>query len=105
MKNIDEAAIENLALVLNFAKKIQAKFKEIDNYVNNFPSFLWVLRDFALELIDSFGNKITPTQYLENSLKVEENLTRSSTNSITNTEELNRKNDIRKTLKLFFLYM
>ena len=26
MKNIDESAIENLALVLNFAKKIQTKF-------------------------------------------------------------------------------
>ena len=48
MKNIDESAIENLALVLNFAKKIQSKYNEINDYANNFPSLLWVLRDFAL---------------------------------------------------------
>ena len=103
MKNIDESAIENLALVLNFAKKIQSKFKEVGNYVNNFPSFLWVLRDFALELIDASGNKITPKQYLENALK-EENITNSSFSSLNQgvIEEINKKNDIRKTLKLFF---
>ena len=103
MKNIDESAIENLALVLNFAKKIQSKFKEINNYANNFPSFLWVLRDWALELIDSNGNEITARQYLENALR-EENVNNISTNSFNQgvIDELNKKNDIRKTLKLFF---
>lgn len=106
MKNIDESAIENLALVLNFAKKIQSKFKEVNNYANNFPSFLWVLRDFALELIDAHGNKITPTQYLENALK-EDNGLMSSMSSINSfnkgvSEEIAKKNDIRNTLKLFF---
>ena len=103
MKNIDESAIENLALVLNFSKKIQSKFKEVNMYTNNFPSFLWVLRDFALELVDNMGNEITSVQYLENALK-EENL-----NNISNSEfnqgvieEVNKKNDIRRTLKLFF---
>ena len=103
MKNIDESAIENLALVLNFAKKIQTKFKEINNYANNFPSFLWVLRDWALELIDSTGNEITARQYLENALR-EENINNISNNSFNQgvIDELNKKNDIRKTLKLFF---
>ena len=103
MKNIDESAIENLALVLNFAKKIQSKFKEINNYANNFPSFLWVLRDWALELIDTNGNEITARQYLENALR-EENMNNISTNSFNQgvIDEINKKNDIRRTLKLFF---
>ena len=103
MKNIDESAIENLALVLNFAKKIQSKFKEVGNYVSNFPSFMWVLRDFALELIDEKGNAITPKQYLENALR-EESINNTSISSLNQgvIEEINKKNDIRKTLKLFF---
>ena len=103
MKNIDESAIENLALVLNFAKKIQSKYNEINDYANNFPSFLWVLRDFALELIDNQGNEVTTKQYLENALK-EENINLISNNSYNKgiLEEINKKNDIRKTLKLFF---
>ena len=97
MKNIDESAIENLALVLNFAKKIQSKFKEVGNYVSNFPSFMWVLRDFALELIDEKGNAITPKQYLENALR-EENMNNTSLSSLNQgvIEEINKKNDIRK---------
>jgi GTPase SAR1 family protein len=92
MKNIDESAIESLALVINFAKKIQSSFKELDNYSNNFPSFLWVLRDFALELIDSNGRVMSPVQYLENSLK---NIDRDDPETI-------KKNDIRNILKIFF---
>jgi hypothetical protein len=34
-----------------------------------FPSFLWILRDFSLKLVDEFGNRITPKEYLENGLK------------------------------------
>jgi hypothetical protein len=34
-----------------------------------FPSFLWVLRDFALKLVDSDGNALTPKQYLETALR------------------------------------
>lgn len=92
MKNIDEQAIEGLALVINFAKKIQSSFKDVDSYANNFPSLLWVLRDFALELIDPTGKKITPSQYLESALKIIED----------NDEESNKKNEIRKLLKIFF---
>lgn len=92
MKNIDESAIESLALVINFAKKIQSSFKELDNYSNNFPSFMWVLRDFALELIDSNGRAISPNQYLENSLK----------NIERDDPEIVKKNEIRNILKIFF---
>jgi hypothetical protein len=96
MKNIDENAIESLALVINFAKKIQAGFKEIDSYANNFPSFIWVLRDFALDLVDSQGRNITAPQYLENALRVDETIEE------IEDENLKKKNEIRKLLKIFF---
>jgi len=103
MKNIDESAIESLALVLNFAKKIQSKFNSLNDYANNFPSFLWVLRDFALELVDEKGKEVSAKQYMENALKEE------NTNLISNNEynkgvieEINKKNEIRKIIKLFF---
>jgi hypothetical protein len=92
MKNIDEAAIESLYLVINFAKRIQSSYKDIDNYSNDFPNFLWVLRDFALELIDSNGKKLTSTQYLENALRTED----------TEDSEGMKKNEIRNILKTFF---
>ena len=91
--NIDEAAVENLGLVLNFAKKIQSTFKEVDNYTNNFPSLLWVLRDFALNLTDKDGNSLTPSEYLEEALRVNDN---------SKVDEVKKKNEIRKLLKIFF---
>lgn len=93
MKNIDENAIESLALVINFAKKIQSSFKDLDSYSNNFPSFLWVIRDFALDLVDASGKKLTSSQYLENALKMHED---------SKDEDSIRKNEIRKLLQLFF---
>ena len=33
------------------------------------PNFLWILRDFALELWDSNDNKITSNEYLDKALK------------------------------------
>ncbi len=93
MKNIDENAIESLALVINFAKKIQSSFKDLDSYSNNFPSFLWVIRDFALELVDANGKKLTSSQYLENALKMHED---------SKDEDSIRKNEIRKLLQLIF---
>ena len=103
MKNIDESAIENLALVLNFAKKIQSKYNSLNDYANNFPSFLWVLRDFALELVDEKGKEVSAKQYMENALK-EENTNMMSYNEYNKgiIEEINKKNEIRKIIKLFF---
>lgn len=33
-----------------------------------FPSFLWLLRDFALRLVDKENNPISAKEYLENAL-------------------------------------
>ena len=32
------------------------------------PKFLWLLRDFVLEIKNEYGESLTPHQYLENSL-------------------------------------
>lgn len=43
---------------------------EIDpeEYSQYFPSFMWVVRDFALQLVDTEGEPITSKEYLEKAL-------------------------------------
>lgn len=69
--SIDENAIQSLNFVINLSKHIQMKsnssYSETDpeELANLFPSFLWVLRDFALQLVDENGEQITAKEYLE----------------------------------------
>ncbi len=68
--NIDEIAIQNLSLIINLGKHLQkSNDKEYDDLVSVFPNFLWVVRDFALKLVDIYGNPMTSKEYLENALK------------------------------------
>ncbi len=50
--NIDENALNSLSLIINLAKDIQLKNNKKDEEQIDpavfFPSFLWVVRDFAL---------------------------------------------------------
>lgn len=39
-----------------------------DEYAQYFPSFMWVVRDFTLQLVDSEHEPITSKEYLENAL-------------------------------------
>ncbi len=63
--SIDESALESLSLIIHLTKNIQIKANqrnsEIDtaDYSKYFPSFLWVLRDFTLQLVDDDGETIT----------------------------------------------
>lgn len=60
--SIDENALQNLSLVVNLTKSIQISThnseeeeddpEELSSY---FPSFYWVVRDFALQLVNSEG--------------------------------------------------
>jgi Guanylate-binding protein, N-terminal domain len=50
MGTIDENAIQNLSLIVNLSNQIQVKNNE--EVASYFPSFLWVVRDFALKLQD-----------------------------------------------------
>ena len=75
MGSIDENAISNLSLVTQLSENISLTAKkdgenEDDalNFHKVFLSFVWVIRDFTLELEDEDGYEITPTQYLNNCL-------------------------------------
>lgn len=39
-----------------------------DEIAKYFPSFLWVVRDFSLRLLDQMGNQLTSKEYFENAL-------------------------------------
>ncbi|KAF4319773.1 hypothetical protein BBO99_00005397 [Phytophthora kernoviae] len=71
---IDGNAIEDLSLVVNLSKHIQtsSSTKEAagsgDRLHEFFPSFMWVVRDFTLQLLDN-GKPISSKQYLENALQ------------------------------------
>ncbi len=58
---IDEPAIQSLSVVTNLAAQIQAQ----QNVIINPPFFLWLLRDFCLQLEDGQGREITSDDYLE----------------------------------------
>lgn len=54
--SIDENVLNNLSLVVNLSKSLQIKndqkAEDPDELAEYFPAFLWILRDFALKLID-----------------------------------------------------
>ncbi len=64
--SIDENSVQSLHFVINLSKHLHMKSnqltgKEMDpeEFSSVFPSFLWVLRDFFLQLIDDDGDQIT----------------------------------------------
>ena len=94
--SIDENALQNLSLVINLAKEIQIKSsgKDADpeELAQYFPSFLWVVRDFALKLVDQAGHPISTKEYLENSLNPQKGV----------SDAVESKNRIRRLIKHFF---
>ena len=94
--SIDETALQNLSLVVNLTKHIHIKSQqhEVDSadYAMYFPSFLWVVRDFALKLVDTEGEVITPKEYLEKALQPQKGF----------SDSVEDKNRIRRLLKEFF---
>ena len=61
MGTIDENALNSLSLIINLSKELQIKSELLENSDPDdiskfFPSFLWVVRDFALKLTDSYDN-------------------------------------------------
>lgn len=56
--SIDENALNTLNLVINLAKDIQSKTNNCDDG-SCFPSFLWIVRDFTLVMVDKNGQKIS----------------------------------------------
>jgi hypothetical protein len=72
MQTIDENAISCLSLAAELSNFIKMKSDAEMGSVT--PNFLWLLRDFALELKED-GRDITENEYLENRLS---NFSRSS---------------------------
>lgn len=96
--SIDENALNSLTFVVNLTKHIQIKASGMahdtdpEEYSQYFPSFMWVVRDFALQLLDSDGEIITPKDYLEKALSSQKGF----------SESIENKNRIRRLLKCFF---
>ena len=61
MGSIDEKAVQSLSLIINLSKLLQkGDVKDRQNIIECFPSFLWLVRDFALRLVDSNNYPISP---------------------------------------------
>jgi hypothetical protein len=94
--SIDENALQNLSLIVNLAKEIQVKSRGTDSdpeeIAQYFPAFLWVVRDFALRLIDTAGNPMNAKEYLESALMPQKGV----------SDSVESKNRIRRLLKHFF---
>ncbi|KAG5848211.1 hypothetical protein ANANG_G00096050 [Anguilla anguilla] len=72
---IDNDAVKNLHYVTELTEHIKVKASKAEetssNYKYFFPTFVWAVRDFTLELeID--GKSITADEYLENALKLKD---------------------------------
>ena len=91
--SIDENALQNLNFVINLSKYIHLRSGDTETdpeeLANLFPSFLWVVRDFTLQLIDDNGENITPKEYLEKVLEGNKSIN-------------DPKNKIRKLIKAYF---
>ncbi len=108
--SIDESAVSNLSFVANLSQHVQVKANQNSNdggdgdgggggddnstdaLASFFPSFLWVIRDFALELVDDDYNDITEQDYLENCLRQQDGF----------SKDVMDKNRVRKSLTNFF---
>ena len=67
---IDERSISTMALISKLAQNIQVGEGEADSLTLSYytPRYLWILRDFTLEIRDPKGNRITEAEYLEQAL-------------------------------------
>ena len=95
--SIDEEALNSLSLVVNLTKNIQIKSKAseesgVEEYAQYFPSFIWVVRDFALRLVDTDGEALSSKEYLEKALNAQKGF----------SDLAEEKNRIRRLLKEFF---
>ncbi|XP_061452437.1 guanylate-binding protein 1-like [Rhineura floridana] len=76
---IDQQAMDQLHYVTELTESIKAKSSHGDNtgrledsaeFVRFFPTFVWALRDFTLQL-EMNGHSITEDEYLENALRLQ----------------------------------
>lgn len=96
--SIDEGAISNLSFVANLSRHVRVREDEgggeldAHEYHKFFPSFVWVVRDFALDLVDEYGTSITADEYLERALASQPGFDAATT----------ERNRVRQMLTAFF---
>lgn len=94
--SIDETALQNLSFIVNLSRHIQLKNGnsdfDCDDYSQYFPTFMWIIRDFTLQLVDEDNEPISSKEYLERGLAKQNG----------NSDNIEQKNRIRKLLKGFF---
>lgn len=88
--SIDEPALSSLEVVTNVSKMVRIKAKDVSPFAGAFgeeppedpqelgdffPKFLWIVRDFILELRNAQGEEIDESQYLEEALHAQEDKT------------------------------
>lgn len=68
---IDEPAVAALGMVTQISQHVRAKSMDEDDcdIGSMFPKFIWVIRDFALEMTDINGAKLSSDGYLEHVLQ------------------------------------
>ena len=97
--SIDETALQNLNLVVSLTKHIQIKAQgnsqdtDPEEYSKYLPAFMWVVRDFTLQLVDEEGEPLTSKEYFERALQPQNGF----------SESVEQKNKIRKLVKSFFM--
>ena len=91
MGTIDESSIQSLSFIVNITKNIQQKNGSHD-FTKYLPAFMWVIRDFSLQLKNKEGQPITSKEYLEYSLELQQGT----------SEVIKNKNQIRKMVKEYF---
>ncbi|KAJ8367245.1 hypothetical protein AAFF_G00323910 [Aldrovandia affinis] len=74
MGTINNEAVMSLHYVTELTKHIKVKAskekkEEASEFIRFFPSFIWAVRDFTLDL-ELLGKTVTADEYLENSLKL-----------------------------------
>ena len=96
--SIDENAIQNLSLVVNLTKTIHVKSQQqnedmdVEDYSIYFPTFIWIVRDFTLQLVNAENEPISSKEYLEMALAQQKGV----------SENIEAKNKIRRYLTGFF---
>jgi len=102
MHALNEKALESLGLVVSLSKYIHVNLRpgnvseDLEEYSHYFPYFMWIVRDFALELVNTEQQSVTDRQYLENALRPIDVTTGGDPDQIAS------KNEIRGKLTTFF---
>eukprot|EP00897_Mesotaenium_endlicherianum_P006785 jgi/Mesen1/6134/ME000313S05259 len=98
MGGIDEAALDRLSLVTEMTKRIHGKTgagggaSPAGDLAQFCPAFLWLLRDFYLDLEEEGGRRITAREYLEAALQP----------APGSSPAVIAKNEIRESIRMLF---